>query len=80
MGYSQVALEDKILQMYPEITENGITPRMSFDEKTNAWTIKFAKGRKESTAYLSKEDADACMDNTYCESFKTELCDVIKKI
>ena len=78
MGYSQVALEDKILQMYPEIRENGITPRMSFDEQKNAWVVKFSKGSKESVAYLEKEDADACMDNTYCEAFKTELCDVIK--
>jgi hypothetical protein len=26
MGYSQVALEDKILQMYPEILQSGISP------------------------------------------------------
>lgn len=36
MGYTQVALEDKILEMYPEITTYGISPRISFDEKRDA--------------------------------------------
>ena len=80
MGYTQVALEDKILQMYPEIMQSGISPRLSFDSTRNAWAVKLVKGKKEITVYLDKKDADECMDNTYCEAFKTELCDVIKNI
>lgn len=37
------------------------------------------KNGKEETVYLSKADADACMDNTYCEALKTDLCDIVKK-
>jgi len=79
MGYTQVALEDKILDMYPEIRQNGLSPRLSFDAGKNAWVVKLVKGKQEQTVYLNKPDADACMDNTYCEALKTDLCDVIKK-
>ena len=79
MGYTQVALEDKILDMYPEIRENKLTPRMSFDAGKNSWVVKFLRDGKEQTVYVSKADADMCMDNTYCEALKTDLCDVIKK-
>ncbi len=78
MGYTQVALEDKILDMYPEIRQLGISPRMSFDESKNAWSVKLVKHGKEVIVYLDKNDADACMDNTYCEAFKTDLCDAVK--
>jgi len=80
MGYSQVALEDKLMDMYPEIREKGLTPRMTFDEAKNSWSVTFRKGAKEFTVALCKEDADACMDNTYCEMFGTEVKKVLKQI
>ena len=80
MGYTQVALEDKILQMYPEISNAGITPRLSFDPGRNGWTVNFVRGKQSFTVYLDKKDADSCMDNTYCEAFKTALRDVIKNL
>ncbi len=36
MGYTKVALEDKILQMYPEITDHGISVSLDFSEAKNA--------------------------------------------
>ena len=78
MGYTQVALEDKIMDMYPEIQQAGMVPRLSFDSSKNAWVVNLVKGKKSATVFLDKKDADQCMDNTYCEAFKTELCDVIK--
>jgi hypothetical protein len=80
MGYTQVALEDKILDMYPEIRKYSISPRLSFNEGGNAWVVKLVKGKEEKVVNLSKQDADACMDNTYCEAFKDELCDAIKTL
>ena len=43
MGYTQVALEDKILEMYPDITKHGISASLSFDESKNAYVVKFKK-------------------------------------
>jgi len=73
MGYTQVALEDQLLEMYPEIRKQGLTPRMSFDESKDAWMVKFVKGGKEVSVRLNKKDADACMDRKVCETFGSEL-------
>ncbi|MGO9377614.1 MAG: hypothetical protein ACLP29_03555 [Dissulfurispiraceae bacterium] len=51
MGYSQVALENKLLDMYPDITKNGFVPMMSFDQEKNAWAVKLKKGKDEFTVY-----------------------------
>lgn len=66
MGYTQVGLEQKILEMYPEISRHGISVGMSFDEAKNAWIIKFRKDGKELTTHLEKKDADDCMNNIKC--------------
>ena len=66
MGYTQVALEQKILDMYPEITDHGISVGMTFDEGKNAWIIRFKKGGQELTTHLDKKDADDCMNNIKC--------------
>jgi hypothetical protein len=73
MGYTLVALEDKLLNMYPEIREKNISPRLSFDEQKDAWMVKLVKNNKEKTICLNKEDADACIENQYCETFGSDL-------
>ena len=80
MGYTQVALEDKILDMYPEITKSGISSRIRFDAEKDTWLVTLKKDGQEFTACLNKEDADACMDNTYCESFGKEIGKILTKI
>lgn len=80
MDYTQVALENKILEMYPEIMGYGLSPRFSFDEDKEAWIIKFRKGQREFTACINQEDADACMDNTYCESLGAELKKILRQV
>ena len=79
MGYTLVALEDKLLDMYPDIRNYGISPRLSFDESKDIWTVKLVKGDKEATVTLSKSDADACMDRTYCETFGSDLKKVLSQ-
>ena len=78
MGYSQIALENKLLDMYPDITKNGFAPLMSFDQEKNAWAVKLKKGQEEFTVYLNKKDADACMDGTFCEDFGIMIAKKLK--
>ena len=78
MGYTQVGLEDKILIMYPEVRD--LSPRFSYYESKDTWVVKLKKGSKEQTVHLCKADADACMDNTYCESFGKEIKEALKKL
>ena len=78
MGYSQVALENKLLDMYPDITKNGFVPMMSFDQEKNAWAVKLKKGKDEFTVYWNKKDADACIDGTLCEDFGIQIAKKLK--
>jgi hypothetical protein len=66
MGYTQVALENKLMEMYPDLVNNGISLTLSFDDAKNAWIIKLKKDGKELTTHLEKKDADECMNNVKC--------------
>ncbi len=66
MGYTQVALEDKLLELYPELSNHQIALSLSFDEERNAWTVRFRKDGHSRYAFLDKRDADACMDGQEC--------------
>jgi hypothetical protein len=66
MGYTKVALEDKILEMYPEITKYGISVSLNFDQKKDAYIVKFKKDKHELTTHLERKDADDCMNNIKC--------------
>jgi hypothetical protein len=66
MGYTLVGLEDKLMEMYPEISASGIHLRLSLDEERDAWVIHFDKNGHTRYAFLDKKDADACMDGTQC--------------
>lgn len=78
MGYTQVALEDKILEMYPEIGEHGIAISLTFDETKNAWIVRFKKGANELTTHLEKKDADDCMNNIKCVYLGVQVEQFIK--
>lgn len=66
MGYTIVALKEKILKMYPEIEKQGISVSLEFSEQKNAYIVKFKKKQHELTTYLEKKDADDCMDGIKC--------------
>ncbi len=78
MGYTKVALEDKILEMYPEIRQHGISASIDFDENKNTYILKFIKGSHELETYLDKSDADECMDGVRCVHLGVKLGEFIK--
>jgi hypothetical protein len=78
MGYTKVALQDKILEMYPEISKNGIVVTLEFDEAKNAYIVKFEKDKKELTTHLEKKDADDCMENIKCVYLGVQVGQFIK--
>ncbi len=77
MAYSQVALEDKILEMYPEIRKHGISVGLRFDEDKDVWVVKFRKDHHELETFLEKRDADECMDGKKCVYLGVQLGDFI---
>lgn len=66
MGYTVVALKEKIMEMYPEIEKNGILVGLVFSEEKNAYVVNFRKGAHLLSTHLEKKDADECMDGTKC--------------
>ncbi|MDA8170864.1 MAG: hypothetical protein M0Z48_03440 [Nitrospiraceae bacterium] len=66
MGYTVVALKDKITEMYPEIGRHGISVGIAFSAEKNAYIVKFSKNGHELTTHLEKKDADECMDGIKC--------------
>lgn len=78
MGYTQVALENKILEMYPEIGKHGLSVSLTFDEDKNAYVVKLKKGDKELTTHLDKKDADDCMNNIKCVYLGVQIGQFLK--
>jgi hypothetical protein len=78
MGYTNVALKDKIMEMYPDITKHGISVSLDFDKEKNAYIVKFKKDKHELTTHLEKKDADECMDGTKCVYFGVQISQFIK--
>ena len=66
MGYSEADLEQKLLEMYPEITKYGLSLSLSFDQEKDAWIVSFEKGNHRRHAILDKKDADACLNGNVC--------------
>jgi len=78
MGYTKVGLQDKILEMYPEISKNGIVVSLEFDETKNAYIVTFRRNDKELTTHLEKKDADDCMENIKCVYLGVQVGQFIK--
>ncbi|TAN39876.1 MAG: hypothetical protein EPN25_09840 [Nitrospirae bacterium] len=78
MGYTNVALKDKIMEMYPEVEKRGVAVSLDFSEEKNAFIVKFSKGGRELTTHLEKKDADDCMNNIKCVYLGMQIAEFIK--
>ncbi|HXX57521.1 MAG TPA: hypothetical protein VEI96_05930 [Thermodesulfovibrionales bacterium] len=78
MGYTNVALKDKIMEMYPDIERNGIAVSLDFNEEKNAFIVKFKKDKHELTTHLEKKDADECIDGMKCVYLGVQISQFIK--
>ncbi len=78
MGYTNVALEDKIIEMYPEIVKHGVSLGLEFDTNKNAYILKLKKNSHELTTHLEKKDADECMNNIKCVYLGVQVEQFIK--
>ena len=78
MGYTNVALKEKITEMYPEIARYGISVGMDFDTTKNAYIVTFKKDKHELTTHLEKKDADECMDGVKCVYLGVQVGQFIK--
>ena len=66
MGYTNVGLKDKIMEMYPEFNEHGISVSLDFSKEKKAYVVKLTKDHHELSTHLEKKEADECMDGLKC--------------
>ena len=78
MTYTNVALKEKILEMYPEIRGHDFSMDMDFDERKNAFIITFKRGVAMLTTHLEKKDADECMNGIKCVYLGIQVAQFIK--
>lgn len=78
MGYSNVALKDKIADMYPEIRQHDISVGLDFSEDKNAYVVTFKKNSHELQSYLDKSDADECMNDVKCVHLGVKIGEFVK--
>ena len=78
MGYTFVALKDKIMEMYPELEKKGVSVSVDFSEEKNAYIVGLKKDRHELTTHLEKKDADECMNNIKCIYLGVQIGQFIK--
>ena len=78
MGYSNGALKDKIMEMYPEIERHEISVNLDYDAQKRAYIVKFKKGAHELTTHLEKKDADECMNGIKCVYLGVQVGQFIK--
>jgi len=78
MTYTNVALKDKILEMYPEIGKHGLSVGLDFDEQKNAYILTFKRGAEALTTHLEKKDADDCINGIKCVYLGIQVAQFIK--
>lgn len=78
MTYTNVALKDKIVEMYPEIAEHDVAVGLEFDVQKDAYIITFKRGGEALTTHLEKKDADDCMNNIKCVYLGVQVAQFIR--
>lgn len=66
MKYTNGALKEKIMMMYPGIEKHKVKVSLTFNGEKDAYILKFKRGKDEMTTHLDKSDADDCMNNIRC--------------
>jgi hypothetical protein len=66
MKYTNVALKEKIREMYPDIEKHKVSVGLTFSEEKDAYILKFKRGKQELVTQIDKSDADDCMNNIRC--------------
>jgi hypothetical protein len=78
MVITNVALKDKILEMYPEIEDHKVSVGLAFDEQTKGYILTFKRGAEALTTRIEKQDADDCMNGIKCVYLGIQVAQFIK--
>ena len=66
MKYTNVALKEKIRELYPDIEKHRVSVGLTYSEEKEAYILKFKRSKQEMVTQIDKSDADDCMNNIRC--------------
>ncbi|OGW48758.1 MAG: hypothetical protein A2078_05030 [Nitrospirae bacterium GWC2_57_9] len=78
MAYTNIALKEKIMEMYPEIGAQHFSVGLVFNEDKNAYIVTLSSERGTLTTHLEKQDADDCMNNIKCVYLGIQIGQFVK--
>lgn len=78
--YAKEELVKKIIDLYPDITEQGMDLSVEFDPEKNVWVVDLKKENHELKHHLELPDANDCMGGKQCVSLGLEIAQLKKNI
>ncbi|MFO8031014.1 MAG: hypothetical protein R6U22_00560 [Desulfohalobiaceae bacterium] len=71
-------IKEKLLQIYPEIEDYGLSLTLSFDEQQKAWLATFSKEGHELSTHLEEQDVESCLQGNECYHLGIQLGQFIR--
>jgi hypothetical protein len=79
MSYSEGALKEKLLEMYPEISKYGIQLGLRFYRVKNLYIVTLQKESRILTTFLREHDIDRCMALSKPDNFGIQIEQFLRK-
>ena len=79
MGYSLKELQQRLLEHHSDIVKQGVKLTVSFDRNRVGYEVKLAKGTKQAEIFISKKDADECMQGVECYHMGIEIGNFLRE-
>ncbi len=76
--FTNEAIKDKIMVMYPEIAEQRLSMIVDFSEEKNAYLVTLRRGTEELSTHLEKKDAEECMNGIKCVYLGVQVAQFIR--
>mgnify|MGYP000158477541 FL=1 len=73
MHVSKEELKGKILNIYPELDQFGLSLDLAFDENKDAWIATVTKGEHQLSTHLEEQDVESCLQGGECYHFGIQL-------
>ena len=80
MNYDIDKLKKKIREFHPEISQNGMDLRVTWEEAGKRFALRLAKAGEEVGAYLDQKDADDCLSGKKCVNLAVQVTQLIAEL
>ncbi len=79
MGYSLQELQQRLLERHSDIVKQGVKLTVSLDRNRVGYVVELAKGGKQAEIFISKKDADECMEGIECYHMGIEIGNFLRE-